>query len=282
MSAQTYSNAGNKAKHGREIFVPRIAGAIVWSIVLQCLYVSCVLFLMNTDLLHPLQWIKNTYLSIANIGTWFYLIPLGVMTFAQGVLMSKDFMLEDLCTRTRFGIVCSAFQPRSVVIAILNMVFGAMIVSYYSALLGEDTNILTKNCGSERGKCLNERNFYLIASGVWIGLYSSIKRQVWEVRVLMFPMIQQLKYPQVKTRLGHLVIQSFKEAFLPYMYFCILYWWCGGYLREHLSGFLGVSTDEESVVSIMFWMKPFLMMRCLLFSAIIILSRRTVEMLFQV
>lgn len=270
------------SKHGREIFVPRMLSAIVWSILLQCLYVWCVLFLMNTDFLHPVQWIRNAYSSITNVGTWFYLLPLGVMTFAQGVLMSKDFMLEDPCIRTRFGTFCSALRPRCLLIGALNMVFGAMIVSYYSALLGDDTNILTRSCSSVRGKCLNERNFYLIANGIWIGLFSSIKRQVWEVRVLVFPITQQLKYPQVKTKLGLLVIQSFKEAILPSVFFSVLYWWCGGYLREHLSGFLGVSADGDSTISFLFWMNPFLLARCLLFSAIILLTKRTVEMLFQV
>lgn len=276
------SNGALKEKYGREIFVSRMLSAIVWSIILQCVYVSHVLFLMNINILHPMEWIKDACDSITNVGTWFYLIPLGVMTFAQGVLMSKDYMTDSTCLRTRFGILCNAFQPRNIVIAILNMVFGAMIVSYYSALLGEEANVFMRKCGSDRGKCLNERNLYLIASGVWVGLYTTLKRQLWEVRVVMFPMIQQLKYSQVKMRLGQLVIQSFKEAILPYMYFCILYWWCGGYLREHLSGFLGLPTSEDYSVSVMFWIKPFLAMRCILFSAIVILTGRTLEMLYQV
>lgn len=282
MSILTGNDAANKAKYAREIFVSRMLKAIVWSIVLQCVYVSHVLFLMNTDILHPVQWIKNAYTSISSPGTWFYLLPLGVMTFAQGVLMSKDLLTEAPCVRTRFGILCSAVQPKNVVMAVLNMVFGAMIVSYYSALLGEETNILSRKCGSENGKCLNERNLYLISCGIWIGLYASIKRQIWEVRCVMFPMVQQLKSSQVKMRLGQFVLQSFKEAVLPYIYFCVLYWWCGCYLREHLSGFIGLPIDEDSVMPVFFWMKPFLAMRCLLFSAIIILTGRTMEMLFQV
>lgn len=166
--------------------------------------------------------------------------------------------------------------------AFLNMVFGAMIVSYYSALLGEDANIFTQKCGSEHGKCLNERNLYMIASGMWVGLYSSFKRQIWETKVVLFPMIQQRKYSQVKMRLGPLVMLSFKEAVLPYIYFCFLYWWCGSYLRDHLSGFLGIPTNEDYFIPVLFWLKPFLAMRCLLFSAIIILTGHTVEMLYQV
>ncbi|XP_034245983.1 nucleoporin Ndc1 [Thrips palmi] len=282
MSTSTGNDAAIKGKYAREIFVSRMLKAILWSIVLQCVYVSHVLFLMNTDILHPLQWIKNAYTSISSIGTWFYLLPLGVMTFAQGVLMSKDLMTEASCVRTRFGILCSAFQPRNVVMAVLNMVFGAMIVSYYSALLGDETNILSRKCGSEHGKCLNERNLYLLSCGIWIGFYAATKRQIWEVRCVMFPMVQQLKSSQVKMRLGQSVLQSFKEAVLPYIYFCILYWWCGGYLREHLSGFIGLPIDEDSAIPVFFWMKPFLTLRCLLFSAIIILTGRTMEMLFQV
>ncbi|KAK3929240.1 Nucleoporin Ndc1 [Frankliniella fusca] len=281
MSSIQY-DVSNKAKFAREIFISRILSAVVWSIFLQCLYVSYVLFLMNIDILHPLQWIRSAYSSITNVGTWFYLIPLGVMTFAQGVLMSKDFMTESPCIRTRFGTICSAFQPRNLVMAFLNMIFGAMIVSYYSALLGDETNILTQECGNEQGKCLNERNLYLIACGIWIGLYTTFQRQMCETRVIMFPMVQQLKYPQVKLKLGQLVMQSIKEAVFPYAYFCLLYWAWGGYLCEHLSGFLGVTADNHSGISVLFWMKPFLAIRCLLFSAIIILSRRTIEMLFEV
>lgn len=270
------SEVSSKAKFAREVFVSRILRAVVWSIVLQCI-IAVLLgtpLLMNIDILHPLQWIKNAYSS----GTWFYLISLGVMTFAQGVLMSKDFLMESPCIRTRFGTICSAFQPRNLVMAFLNMVFGAMIVSYYSGLLGDKTKIFTE----DSGKCLNERNLYLIACGIWVGLYTTFHRQICEVRVVMFPMVQQLKYPQVKLKLGQLVMQSFKEAVLPYAYFCLLYWGWGGYLREHLSGFLGVTTDEHSAISVLFWMKPFLAIRCLLYSAIIILSGRIVEVLFQV
>lgn len=282
MSTPPGNDAATKATFAREIFVSRMLKAIVWSIVLQCVYVSHVLFLMNTDILHPVQWIKNAYLSISSLGTWFYLLPLGVMTFAQGVLMSKDLMKESPCIRSRFGILCSALQLKNIVMAVVNMVFGAMVVSYYSALLGEETNILSRKCGSEHGKCLNERNLYLISLGVWIGLYASVKRQIWEVHCVMFPMVQQLKSSQVKMRLAPLVLQSFKEAVLPYLYFCVLYWWSGSYLREHLSGFLGLPIDEDSIMPVFVWMKPFLILRCLLFSAIIILTGRTLEMLFQV
>jgi len=242
-------------------------------------------------------------------GTWFYLIPLAAITLAQGVLMSKDYILGVPSFPTRFSFLCNLLMPRNILMAFMNVIFGAMVVTYYSTLLNEEPSFLTMKCQESDDRCLSGESIFLIVNGMWISLYVFWQQCTLEARVLNFPMIQQLKYPQVivfivscgqdllsnfltnyicylqvKNRLIPMALCSIREAVLPTLYCVIFYAWYGSSISEHVANFLGVSPPEDQKRSLtgflilQFW----LLIRAHLCGAVIILIAHTLKFLFEV
>jgi nucleoporin NDC1 len=267
----------------REIFLWRAAEAIFWSFVLQALFLIVFLFVMNFDPWHPVVWIQKSAALIVSLKTWLYLGPLGLVVCVESIVCCKDFVVVNRYCGTRFAIVCSMFSPHSLIIGILYSVIGGLTTWIHLSLVGGKYEKMLALCSSDDKKtCLIEGYLFLILNGFWIGIYFFVHDHIFGLKTLLFPVVQQLKFLQVKTELQPLMKQAMIDAFLPTIYYIVLYFWYGGAIGGYVSDFLDGSLEEKSLETMFGLLNIPLLLYSWFLSSIFVFSIYTMKLMFQV
>ncbi|XP_069692637.1 nucleoporin NDC1 [Periplaneta americana] len=267
----------------RDIFLWRIATAIFWSIILQALFLIAFLVIINFNPWHPVIWIQHSVAISVSLGTWLYICPLGMVICAQGMVCCKDFVMVNKYCGSRFSIFCNIFSLRNLIICILHVIIGGFITWIYLSLLGGKYSKLVTECGTEpKRNCLVEEYIFLILNGVWIGIYFFLHNYIFGSKALLFPVVQQLKFLQVKAELQPLLKQAMVDAFTPTLYFVILYYWKGGTIQYFVQDLVGYNVEDRSLDTIFGFLNLSLLFYAWFFSSMFMLTMYTMKLLFQV
>lgn len=267
----------------REILFWRVAAALFWGFVLQAVFLIAFVLVVNFNLWHPIAWIQQSLAFSVSLRTWLYLVPLGLVICTQGIVCGKDFLVVNRYCGTRFAVCCSMFSPHTLIIGTSYSVIGGLITWIYLSLLGGKYGKMLDVCSSDDKKtCLIEGYLFLILNGFWIGIYFFVHDHVFGLKALLFPIIQQLKFLQVKSELQPLMKQAMIDAVSPTMYFVIMYYWYGGAVRGYVSDFLNCNIEETSQGTIFRLMNVSLLFYSWFFNSTFIFAIYTMKLMFQV
>jgi nucleoporin NDC1 len=267
----------------REILLWKVAAAVFWSFILQAVILIMFLFVMNFNVLHPIVWIQQSTATIVSLSTWLYLAPLSLVICAQGIVCCKDFGVVSKYCGTRFAVFCSMCSLRNLIIGTLCSVTGGLITWIYLSLLGGKYGKMLAMCSSDDKKtCLVEGYLFLILNGFWIGTYFFVHDHVFGLKTLLFPVVQQLKFLQVKTELQPLMKQAMIDAVSPTMYFLVIYYWKGGAIRDYISDLWDCNIEEKSQETVFGLMNMSLLFYLWFFSSTFIFTIYAMKLMFQV
>lgn len=270
----------------REIFLWRVCASVFWSFILQAVLLIMFLFIMNFNPWHPVLWIQQSLALSVSLRTWLYLVPLGLVIFAQCIVCCKDFIVVNRYCGTRFAVFCSMFSPHTLIIGTLYSVTGGLITWIYLSLLGGKYGKMLAVCSSDEKKtCLIEGYLFLILNGFWIGIYFFVHDHVFGLKTVLFPIVQQLKFLQVKAELQPLMKQAMIDAVSPTIYFVVMYYWNGGAVRDYVSDFLDSNIEEksqETIFGLMNMMNVSLLLYSWFFSSTFIFTIYIMKLMFQV
>jgi nucleoporin NDC1 len=99
---------------------------------------------------------------------------------------------------------------------------------------------------------------------------------------MLFPVIQQLKFLQVKSELQPLMKHAMIDAISPTMYFIIMYFLNGGAIRDYVSDIMDYNIEDKSLETVFGLMNISLVFYAWCFSGIFIFTIYTVKFMFQV
>jgi nucleoporin NDC1 len=267
----------------REIISWRATAAVFWSFVIQTAFLLMILFLMNFNIWHPVLWIQQSAGLCLSLGTWVYMLPLGFVMCAQGIVCCKDYMVASRYCGTRFAIFCNMFSPRTLIMGTLYAVISGCITWIYLSLLRGKYGQMAAVCSSDDNKtCLIEGHLFLMLNGFWRGIYFFVHDYIFSPRTLMFPVIQQFKFLQVKAELQSLMKQAMIDAISPTMYFIVIYFWNRGAIRDYVCDFMDYNTEDKSLETLFELMNISLVFYALCFSGIFIFTINTVMLMFRV
>lgn len=267
----------------KEILLWRVTAAVFWSFVLHSAFLFMVLFIMNLNPWHPVLWIQQCADFCLSLGTWLYLFPLGLVICAQGIVCCKDFMVVSRYCGTRFAIFCNMFSPRTLMLGTLYAVISGCMAWIYLSLLGGKYGQMAAICNSDVNKtCLIEGHLFLMLNGFWIGIYFFVHDYIFGTRTLLFPVIQQFKFLQVKAKLQTLMKQAMIDAVSPTMYFTVIYFWNRGAIRDYVNDIMGYNVEDKSLETVFGLMNISLVFYALCFSGIFIFTIYTMMLMFQV
>lgn len=267
----------------KEILLWRATAAVFWSFVLHSVILFMVLFIMNFNLWHPLLWIQQSAGLCLSWGTWLYLFPLGLVICAQGIVCCKDFMVVSRYCGTRFAIFCNMFSPHALIMGALYAVISGCITWIYLSLVGGKYGNIAALCSSDGNKtCLTEGYLFLMLNGFWIGIYFFVHDYIFGPRTLLFPVIQQLKFVQVKAEFQPLIKQAMIDAVSPTIYFTVMYFWNGGAIRDYVSDIMDYNVEDKSLETVFGLMNISLVFYAWCFSGIFIFTIYTMILMFEV
>lgn len=271
----------------KEIYVWRMALAVFWSIIIQVIFLSWFIFIINVNLLHPYVWFVNWFGTFASIGTWLNIFPLIVIIFSQGVLCSKDYINGPPYYRTRFEMMRKVISVHNLVMGSLHAFVGITIAYIYTSLCGSAYNSLTVPCTTQAsnapvGLCLVEKRFFLICGGIWIGLYYFLSGYIFGTKNLVFPPIQQYKFIQVKANFVQNLKQSMSDTLFPTLLFLVLYYFRGGYLRTSFCSLFSLNFITDPVDSLFGIINVTMILFLWFLSSLFFVTLRLMELLFNI
>lgn len=277
----------NQKFSSREIHAWRMAASVFWSIVFQFLFLLAYIFLIQVDIFHPYSSITNWFEIVTSFSVWLNIFPLTIIIFAQGIVCSKGYINGPLHCKTRFAMLRSIFSFRNVVMGSLHIFIGTAIALIYTSFSGDDLNSFNTICKREGNQtfayhCFSEKRFFLVLGGFWIGLYYFISNYDFGSRSLIFPLIQQLKFIQVKTTFFQSIKQAMWDAIFPSILFLVMYYFRGGYVRSWFCNFLSTNMTSEPLDSILGLLNISVILYLWLFSSIFVVTLRQMEMLFNI
>lgn len=183
----------------KEILLWRLFTAIIWSVTSQIFILTVFLSLVNLNILHPILGLQAGLKSLFTWHTMFHLIPLGAITFAQGLICSKEYISGNPFLSTRFGIILNVLSLRNIFLCGLHIISGLLTSWLYLSLLNITLyNSMIKLCQNGNLKCLNESTLFIITSGLWVGFYYYVKEHLCGLKNIFFPVIEQNTFLQVQ------------------------------------------------------------------------------------
>jgi nucleoporin NDC1 len=164
----------------------------------------------------------------------------------------------------------------------LYAVISGCITWIYLSLLRGKYGQMAAVCSSDDDKtCLIESYLFLMLNGFWIGIYF-FAHDIFSPRTLIFPLIQQLKFLQVKAELPSLMKQAMIDAISPTMYFTVMYFLIRGAIRDYVYDIMDYNIEDKSLETVFGLMNISIVFYAWCFSGIFIFTIYTVMLLFRV
>lgn len=206
----------------KDLLLKKLSYAVTSSVLSQLFILQFYIFLVNINVFHPVQWIMAAFRSLTSFSTWLFMIPFLAIIFAQSLICAKDYVIKPSYCSTRFQKFIATFSLHNLALSTLHIIVGAILIWLFLSISeGEYRNLFDRCKGQIY--CLNEGTFFLIFSGLWTGFYFFIKVYIAE-KNLMFPVIHQRKFLQLKAQLAPLMRESVAQSFWPSLYFIIFYY----------------------------------------------------------
>ncbi|XP_034945891.1 nucleoporin NDC1 [Chelonus insularis] len=226
-----------REKNCKEILFQRILLAIISSVTLQFILISCIALVVNiiNIITNPLSSIESTWTIFSSPKVWCYLIVVAIIIAMEGIICSKNYLNSPpMYNDSRFIIFCKLFTPYNLMIGGIYIFSGIILLLVYLTLQHNESNnnIFIQTCKMMYGICLIEEHLFLIVGGFWTGIYYYIKSNVFNLNErLNFPIIPQSKLPQIVEGIYGILSLSMTSAIWPTVYYFILYYFFGSYIR---------------------------------------------------
>lgn len=259
----------------KDILLWKLIYAVICSVLSQVIFLLMFIFVLNMNVFQPFNWITSSFTILTSLSTILCLLPLGSIIFAQGIICSKNYVFESPYRSNRIMKILGTFSFRNLVILLLHIITGVLIVWLYLNLIGGNGSFYNE---CNKNYCVVEETFLLLLNGFWIGLFYFFKKYVSKEKSIQFPVIQQGKYLSVKLR--NRLKQALKEAVWPTVYFLIIYYYRGGYIRDSFTLFFNMPLDKKPLN---FWdiCNSMLLVYSWLFSTLFIFTMLSMEFFFE-
>lgn len=264
----------------KELLTQRMLLAVVSSITLQFFLVCCLILFTNLSIDY-VHWLQNTWRTIISLRMWIYLVILTAVIFLQSVFCSKIYLYNPPYYKSRFAKLCAALAVQNLCLKASYIVIGGILIWLHLSLKGGMYNSLTTDCSIIYRTYLVEEYYFLLFSGLWSGLYFSVKTND-SMKYFRFSIIAQFKFLRLRqgiyTMLPNLMISSMWSA----VYYMTVYYFLRSYCRGALLSMISIQTEVEPLDNMSKLLNLTLILQLWLHQFIFILTISSTYLLFEV
>lgn len=265
-----------------EIFSQRLIVAVVWNIGLQTLLAVVLVFLIQVNILHPLEWITSTLDDIFGWKMGLNMVLLGMVSFFQAFIYGSYYMMPLPKYFTRFSMFLNVFSMQNLIFGILYALSGYFTMGLYSSLAKSDSINLKKNCEYSDGQCLMEQSLFLQFGGMWMGLYYFLNVHIFGTSILLFPHIYQDKFQQIKLAINNILSSGLKSSIMPVLYYCGFYYLWGSKPRSIVSDVFSLYLEDPPLDQIMNLISSGIWIGLWLYTSLFFISVYTMRTVFNI
>lgn len=226
----------------KRICVLRCVYAILYSVVMQNLLLTLFLLFVNFSVFHPLAWITDTIALLLSFSTWLCLIPLISIIVIHGIFLGKTYIDEQVYHPTRFSLLCKTSLRQAIMLTIHTLIGFLTAWVYAKFLHGAYTNFYYE---CYENSCINEKYLFLVLNGIFAGVYYFIQERVKKQAEIVFPIVQQNLYLEIRSNLYQIVYWSLKRSVLPTVAYVVGYWLFGSLFRSNIVGIFSAPIDNH-------------------------------------
>lgn len=255
---------------------------ILWNLLVHATFLNMYLFVLNADILHPLRWFYQWYVSFIWQGAWLYIIPLTILVFGQGAASTEDYIQTQPFYPSRFSMLKEIFSVHNLIVSWLHISIGFLIPWIYASFIGKEYERFSYKCVFKDAYCFSEKRLVIILGCMWInGLYF-FQSHFMGTRYLQFPVIPLPKLVLIKSHLLETIQTSMKWVLIPNILFMVLYYARGGVIREFIAETFSLSFDHEPIDNIagLFNIEVFFLLY--LFSTLTVVSMKVMELFLRI
>lgn len=264
----------------KELLMQRMFSAIISSIAVQFLLLTCLLLITNLNADYN-SWIQSTWSTVTSFRMWSYFVVLATVTFFQGIICSKSYSSLPAYTKSRFVKFCGIFTSQNVLMGALHVTIGGLLVWLHSSIKEEKHNFLTEECNVVYGNCLMEQHYFLLLNGFWSGIYFFLKISIFHVKYLKFPIIFSSKFFRFKTGICSLLPSLMYQCIWPSLYYIVGYYFLGTYCRSMILFLTGTQLEAEPLNSFARLLSLSLILQLWLYQLVFVLTIDSMYLLFE-
>ncbi|XP_075792130.1 nucleoporin NDC1 isoform X2 [Pelodiscus sinensis] len=236
----------------RQVLGWRVAASVAWSVLLLPLCTAAFISISSIDLLHPIQWISNSFNDWYTSYAIFCMLLLSVVILIISIFNVEFYAVVPSIPCSRLALLGKIIHPRQVIHSAVHAIMG-MLVAWCAAVMTKGKfQFLAVPCtasesldGAVQHMCLNEYHLFLLLSGAFMGYSYSLLYLVNNMNYLPFPIIQQYKYLRFRRSLPALVKHSCVESLYLVRNVCVAYYFFGYIPRAWISATTDLHADSK-------------------------------------
>ncbi|KMQ91791.1 nucleoporin ndc1 [Lasius niger] len=262
------------------LLTQRMLLAVISSITFQFFIVCCLVLFRNLSLDYA-HWFQETWTTVTSLRMWISLVILAAMTFLQSVFCSKIYLHSPPYYKSRFTKLCATLTVQNLCLKASYIFMGGILVWLHLSLKGGMYNSLTADCSIIYGTCLVEEYYFLLFSGLWSGLYFSVKTND-SMKYFRFSIIAQSKFLRLRQGIYAMLPKLMVSSMWSTLYYMAVYYFLGSYCRGALLSVISVQTEVEPLDNMSRLLNLTLILQLWFHQFIFILTISSTYLLFEV
>ncbi|XP_071799757.1 nucleoporin NDC1-like [Asterias amurensis] len=234
----------------RDVFRWRTGASLAWSLILLPFTTILYIVLVKIDVFHPYTWLLDwlgTAMSFSGFG---YIILIAILTTVVAIGNVLCYTVVPTVHINRLSIIWGLVKPPSLLHMACHTLAGVLMACCWAALIGTSYSNLTVTADKGATLCLNDRHLFLVLHGAFMGFLYSVSYIQQQDQYMDFPVIQQLKFFQVKTYMWCSLQNNAIRSLRASGYFYILFYLFGSIPKTWLQSNLNLEETPVPLNSI--------------------------------
>ncbi|KAK2153033.1 hypothetical protein LSH36_310g03032 [Paralvinella palmiformis] len=251
-----------------EVIRWRRFAAVVWTTLVTSPIVYATIAVANINPFHLLNWITESLLFVCTAWTWSYVVVSMLTLLLLSRLIGNTLMVVPVIHVNRWEKIVNILHPRCLYFVFSFGIMCSIITWCYVRLVAGVYHSLSSPCSHHSSRiCLNEHHLFIVLHGFYVGFVYSFTGRLTRQNYVVFPIIQQSKFFQMKSSILSLMLTSIYVTLSRLRYFYVLYYLL---LGSAIKGFLAKkfdlsqSHDEAAINSLSGMLDASLLWHCAL------------------
>ncbi|KAG9465621.1 hypothetical protein GDO78_017983 [Eleutherodactylus coqui] len=237
----------------RQVLRWRVAASLAWAVIL--LPLSCLVFisLSRFHVFHPAQCLADSIKDALSSSTYFCLLILSMLQAVECTFNVQFHSVVPSIPGSRLSLIGLVLLPQRVLHSIIHATMGVLVFWCCSVLSQSQYRGFTVPCSPDpsghdansQAMCLNERSFFLLLAGGFMGCCYSLLYFIHNMNCLSFPSVQQFKYLQFRQSIPKLLKYSCVQSLYLARNFAALYYFLGYIPRTWIQAALNLHADQH-------------------------------------
>ncbi|XP_054576501.1 nucleoporin NDC1 isoform X2 [Eptesicus fuscus] len=230
----------------------RIITSIVWSVLLLPICTTVFIIFSSIDLLHPIQWLSDSFNDLYSSYVIFYFLLLSVVIIIISIFNVEFYSVVPSIPCSRLELIGKIIHPQQLMHSCIHAAMGMMVAWCAAVITKGRYSFLVVPCtgtesldGPAAQTCLNEYHLFFLLAGAFMGYCYSLLYFINNMNYLPFPIIQQYKFLRFRRSLLLLVKHSCMESLFLIRNFCIVYYFLGHIPKAWISTAMNLQIDEQ-------------------------------------